>query len=302
MKKIIFSFGLALLSIFFFSCQKEEAPVAAFSAIEGSSSNQSISIDFTDNSSNSPSEWLWTFEGGTPSTSTEKNPIITYTSPGTFDVTLEVTNEGGSNQTISYDFINIGEFNNPTLTEMDITINNKTKTVPVDDYALFANIDNSLMEFYAETYGTTSTGSMIGLDIYWEGTANLNEYSSWNLNVNEDFVFFYVTNSGSDNLNPFYVNWGTNDETEDNIIIENNGNTTSTGYYYANSGMEVRGYLQSSSTAYVYWIEGVHFDLPWTTNQYKNLGNTNKSTKEIEKEKQEVRNPNAGNIYQTGAK
>ena len=31
-------------------------------------------INFTDETSGSPTEWLWTFEGGTPETSTEKNP------------------------------------------------------------------------------------------------------------------------------------------------------------------------------------------------------------------------------------
>jgi len=297
---------IALFSFLFVSCEEEEAPEvpespeAAFSASEGSSTNTAITINFTDNSSNSPSDWLWTFKGGTPATSTEKNPTVMYTTSGTFDVTLEVTNDGGSNQVTMTDYINIVKFNNPTHTDIDITINSKDKTIPVDDYVLFASIDNTTVDFDGETHGATDAGDIIGLSITWEGSADLNEYSAWNLNVSSDFVFFYVTNSGTDNLTPFYVNYDTTDESEDNIIIANDGNTIPTGYYSANSGMGVRAYFESSPTTYVHWNEGNHFTLPWEVNQYKNLGNITKTTKEPEKEN--VLDPNVGNIYQTGVK
>lgn len=165
---------------------------------------------------------------------------------------------------------------------------------------LFASIDNTTVNMEAETHGATDSGDITGLSITWEGSADLNEYSAWNLNVSSDFVFFYVTNSGSDNLTPFYVNYNTDNQSIDNIIIANDGDTISTGYYYANSGMQVRAYFESSPTTYVHWDEGNHFTLPWEVNQYKNLGNTNKTTKEPEKEK--VLDPNVGNIYQTGVK
>lgn len=55
-------------------------------------------IDFFDISSSSPpaTSRLWTFEGGTPATSTDLNPVVSYSTEGTFDVTLEVTNINGS--------------------------------------------------------------------------------------------------------------------------------------------------------------------------------------------------------------
>ena len=46
------------------------------------------SINFKDQSTNNPNSWSWTFEGGSPSTSTAQNPRITYTSPGIYSVTL----------------------------------------------------------------------------------------------------------------------------------------------------------------------------------------------------------------------
>lgn len=52
-------------------------------------------IQFTDQTTNSPTSWLWTFPGGTPSTSTVQNPLITYNTTGSYDVTLIATNSAG---------------------------------------------------------------------------------------------------------------------------------------------------------------------------------------------------------------
>lgn len=66
-------------------------------------------VTFTDLSTNFPSEWLWTFEGGDPNTSTEKNPRVTYNSPGTFDVTLVVANELGADTLTIADYVTVTE-------------------------------------------------------------------------------------------------------------------------------------------------------------------------------------------------
>jgi len=41
--------------------------------------------------------WQWDFPGGTPSTSTDQNPVVQYNTPGVYDVTLTATNSAGSN-------------------------------------------------------------------------------------------------------------------------------------------------------------------------------------------------------------
>ncbi|KAA9357297.1 M43 family zinc metalloprotease [Larkinella humicola] len=53
-------------------------------------------VRFTDLSTNFPTSWTWTFEGGTPSSSTEQNPVVTYNQPGKFRVTLVASNAAGS--------------------------------------------------------------------------------------------------------------------------------------------------------------------------------------------------------------
>ena len=55
-------------------------------------------IHFYDISENSPTEWNWSFPGGTPSFSTERNPSVTYNQEGVFDVSLTATNVNGSNE------------------------------------------------------------------------------------------------------------------------------------------------------------------------------------------------------------
>ena len=47
-----------------------------------------LTVRFTDTSSNNPTSWLWTFGDG--ATSTDQNPIHTYTLPGNYTVTLSI--------------------------------------------------------------------------------------------------------------------------------------------------------------------------------------------------------------------
>ncbi len=50
------------------------------------------SVHFTDLSTEFPTNWAWTFEGGTPATGTDQNPVVTYNEIGTYDVSLAVSN------------------------------------------------------------------------------------------------------------------------------------------------------------------------------------------------------------------
>ena len=65
-------------------------------------------VDFTDLSAGGPTSWSWTFEGGTPATSTDQNPTITYNTAGDFDVTLEVSDGTNTNTLLVVDMIQLG--------------------------------------------------------------------------------------------------------------------------------------------------------------------------------------------------
>jgi PKD repeat protein len=54
------------------------------------------SVNFSDMSSGSPTGWAWVFQGGTPATSADQNPVgITYEQSGNHDVTLTVSKPTG---------------------------------------------------------------------------------------------------------------------------------------------------------------------------------------------------------------
>ncbi len=56
----------------------------------------SMGVQFTDYSAGQPTSWSWTFQGGTPATSTQQNPFVVYNTPGTYSVSLTVTNANGN--------------------------------------------------------------------------------------------------------------------------------------------------------------------------------------------------------------
>jgi len=57
--------------------------------------NEGEKAHFTDLSDGATS-WNWTFEGGTPATSTEQNPTVEYATAGTYGVTLTVSDASGA--------------------------------------------------------------------------------------------------------------------------------------------------------------------------------------------------------------
>ena len=73
-------------------------PEASFTA-EPAEGCAPLEVQFTDTSTGSPTEWAWDFGDG--GTSAEQDPLYTYVTPGTFDVTLVVTNTMGSDTVTS---------------------------------------------------------------------------------------------------------------------------------------------------------------------------------------------------------
>lgn len=305
LKKVLyFTVGFGLFTLLFVRCEIEEPPTPDFSAHElSSSTNHFIDIAFSDLSSGNPVEWFWTFEGGTPAISYDRNPVVTYTEAGTYSVTLSVANDDGSREIIKHDYINVGEFYNTTWTDIDISVGNKTKTIPMDEYVLFSNIDYSTIAYYAETSGLTATGEQIGLLIYWDHTVDLHESLAWDLIVDYLFVHLAITNDSYYQFTPFYVNWNTNYETEDNILIEDNTYLEPLGYYDAFDGMIIRTYFISNPELPLEWTEGQEFNLLWVDNQGVDLYyNGQKSNNELKVKSKNNFRANAKQVPQSGAK
>lgn len=76
------------------------APVASFT-VAGDTVCQGSAALFQNTSQNNATSFIWSFPGGTPSTSTSAAPAVQYDSIGVYDVTLIAINAGGRD-TVTY--------------------------------------------------------------------------------------------------------------------------------------------------------------------------------------------------------
>jgi serine protease len=81
-------------------------PNANFTA-SATSTCTNTPVQFTDMSTNNPTSWSWVFPGGTPASSTQQNPSVTYASPGTYSVTLYATNSNGTSTYSQNNYITV---------------------------------------------------------------------------------------------------------------------------------------------------------------------------------------------------
>jgi len=95
---------------------RKGAPFIADFTADNDTTCTGSTVNFTDLTTSSTS-WAWTFEGGTPSTSTNQNPSVVYNTPGTYDVTLTVSNATDTLTVTKIDYITVletpGQANTP---------------------------------------------------------------------------------------------------------------------------------------------------------------------------------------------
>lgn len=80
------------------------SPGATFTA-DTTTGLTDFEVAFTDNSTNSPSQWLWAFGDG--GASVKQNPTYTYSTSGTYTVTLTATNSSGSSSASRASYITV---------------------------------------------------------------------------------------------------------------------------------------------------------------------------------------------------
>lgn len=114
---------------------------------------------FYDASTNNPTKWNWTFEGGTPATSTDQNPVITYSIPGIYDVTLVISNLMGSDTVINSDFVIIGTAPlSGFTTDLDTSLTTSTGVVSFTNTSTNAT---SYTWYFGDSTSTVSTASTL---------------------------------------------------------------------------------------------------------------------------------------------
>jgi PKD repeat protein len=90
-------------SIFF---EPSEPLVASFTANQQEGCVP-FTVNFTETSTGGAETFSWSFEGGTPASSTSLNPIVTYNEPGVYPVTLTVNTNTAEASTSENAFISV---------------------------------------------------------------------------------------------------------------------------------------------------------------------------------------------------
>ena len=89
-----------------YNAMNNPAPVANFTATP-TNGTAPLTVQFTDQSTGSPTSWAWDFNNDGIVDSTAQNPIYTYSTAGTYTVKLTVTNSAGSNSLTSTNCITV---------------------------------------------------------------------------------------------------------------------------------------------------------------------------------------------------
>jgi PKD repeat protein len=167
------------------------APVANFTA-SATTINVGQSVTFTDQSTNNPTSWSWSFEGGTPSSSTTQNPTITYNTAGTFDVTLTASNSAGSDAELKTDYITVNPVSadeiaegvdNTSLTFTHSGNANWSKVTDVYYYGGDSARSGTITHNQSSTIETSvSVGSTQAVKFYWKVSSE----------ASYDYLRFYI--------------------------------------------------------------------------------------------------------------
>lgn len=127
-KLLFFTFIILITTSCIPTTNNGVSPTADFSANQ-TAINLGDSINFNDLSSGTPTSWSWTFQGGTPATSTIQNPSnIRYSTAGTYNVTLVVSNASGNNTITKTAYIVVTTPNTQIPTISTTTISGITNT------------------------------------------------------------------------------------------------------------------------------------------------------------------------------
>jgi PKD repeat protein len=111
-----------------------------------------LHVQFTDLSTGNPTSWAWDFGDG--GTSTLRNPVHTYSTPGIFTVTLTVANECGADTMVKAGYIQVSCCPPP---DADFTANRTTGNAPMD--VKFTDLSTNGPTSWTWTFGDGSTSS-----------------------------------------------------------------------------------------------------------------------------------------------
>ena len=199
------------------------------------------SISFTDNSYGDIVSWQWTFEGATPSSSTQQNPTgITYNESGTYDVTLTITDADGNSETLTKtDYIQVEEayyMQNGTFETCSALF--------YDSGGSSSNYSNN--EDYTMTFTPSSPGAKITVNFL---SFDVENAGGWWGSTLRDYLSIYDGTSSSATLIGQY--YGTD---LPGTITATNSNGALTFVFHSNNSTTKAGWKANISCTYTDYV------------------------------------------------
>ena len=182
-------------------------PCVNFGSVVASSC--SGSVQFTDSTLNSPTTWSWNFGDG--NSSSLQNPMHTYTTAGTYQVTLVATNATGTDSITKSVIVN--SIHGPVSTACAPVATNPSSAYGIQSVIL-GNINS-----------TTSNATEGYMDLTCTDTTTLSAGSQYQLTVNTfnnlDRVYVWLdsNNDGQFTANELLANFTTNTTTNHQLVF-----------------------------------------------------------------------------------
>ena len=188
--KLYFKLLLALTGFSVLNCgggNDETTPngsneiVANFS-VSSTIINQGESIQISNQTTGSVTHWNWTFEGGSPATSTERHPTVTYSEPGEYTISLKARNANDQTEATKTENIRVKEIIEPPyagtifidaniITADDPTIYEKIEAKGTGTRTMFDRRVNNWIEVEAHLFEVTFQGKVVEAQVNPEFTA-----------------------------------------------------------------------------------------------------------------------------------
>tara|TARA_B100001250_G_C19758170_1_gene771157 strand:- start:517 stop:1620 length:1104 start_codon:yes stop_codon:yes gene_type:complete len=191
--------------------QEEECLATIDFYIPNGSSCINSEVQFYNNTFNDGGDptYYWSFPGGSPSNSYDENPIVTYNSAGSFNVSLSVSTEAGTTYQTINNFITVFD-NNPILSSISESFESNNfpiSTDPLSDWMILEQMTENTWE-RTETASSVGEASMRIRSRFFSGENEHNLYSPF-INLSEyqaparlyfDFAYAKRNNQSDDLL------------------------------------------------------------------------------------------------------
>jgi len=137
------------------------SPIVSSFTASSTSIVEGNTITYT-SASTDGSTLAWTFEGGSPETSTDNEVIVTYATPGQYDVTLIASKNGVNVTSSEADYVNIMELTNAELQSTKLASDGLSITVVFDKSLNDPSSETAAFDLKVD--GSPATISSVALD------------------------------------------------------------------------------------------------------------------------------------------